>query len=273
MPGITSPGPRKQARNDSSSKPYTAETLLEVVREVLDQQDPTTERQGRGRQDGQDPCLSIKAMDQKRAWKWVLAMHEALDPRSSTGLPPAGASCRNGTPGPPARISRIFRELGLPAGQRRAASAGTQPEATRAELLVIGQNPDGREVRLAPSAAAAWEQMGAAAARNAGIALLPLSGFRSMARQEEIIQDKLSAGQSLADILRLVAAPGYSEHHTGRALDIGAPDEPPLEEGFAQTAAFALAHATGRRVRIQTFLSAQQSPRHRHGPWHWCWHG
>ncbi len=114
--------------------------------------------------------------------------------------------------------------------------------------------------------------MGAAAARD-GIALLPLSGFRSMARQEEIIRDKLSAGQSLADILRLVAAPGYSEHHTGCALDIGAPDEPPLEEGFAQTAAFAW--LTRRAGEFGFKLSYPRNNPHgiAYEPWHWCWHG
>jgi len=34
------------------------------------------------------------------------------------------------------------------------------------------------------------------------------------------------------------AAPGYSEHHTGRAIDIGASGEPPLTETFEHTAAF-----------------------------------
>jgi len=102
--------------------------------------------------------------------------------------------------------------------------------------------------------------------------LLPLSGFRSVARQEEIIREKLSAGQPLADILRLVAAPGYSEHHTGRALDLGAPDEPPLEEGFAETAAFTwlVAHAGDYGFR----LSYPRGNPHgiAYEPWHWCWH-
>ena len=112
--------------------------------------------------------------------------------------------------------------------------------------------------------------MCAAAARD-GLVLLPLSGFRSVARQTVLIRAKLAAGQSLEKILRLVAAPGYSEHHTGRALDVGSPEDIALDEHFAQTAAFRWLrrHAGGFGYHL-TF------PRHNpHGiayePWHWCW--
>jgi D-alanyl-D-alanine carboxypeptidase len=36
-----------------------------------------------------------------------------------------------------------------------------------------------------------------------------------------------------------VAAPGYSEHHTGRALDIGDGVAPSLDEALGRTAALA----------------------------------
>jgi D-alanyl-D-alanine carboxypeptidase len=75
---------------------------------------------------------------------------------------------------------------------------------------------DGKPVRLTPRAAAAWKRMRAAAAAD-GVDLLPLSGYRSVARQTRIIRKKLRAGQTITDILKLVAAPGCSEHHTGRA--------------------------------------------------------
>ena len=109
------------------------------------------------------------------------------------------------------------------------------PEAT--DLVVGDHDPDGAEVRLAPVAAAQWSLM-RDAAFSEGIVLLAYSGFRSVERQAMIIQNKISKGQSLDSILRLVAAPGFSEHHTGRAVDIGTTFEPPLEEGFAQTSAY-----------------------------------
>jgi D-alanyl-D-alanine carboxypeptidase len=159
--------------------------------------------------------------------------------------------------------------LGIPDdyGSRR----GLPLQAEEAELVSIGGGPGGREIQLAPSAAAAWRSMRDAAS-NAGITLLAISGFRSVERQAEIIQAKLSAGETIDSILRVIAAPGYSEHHTGCAIDIAVPDEPPLTEGFALTSAFlwlgAHAHEFGFRMSY---------PRGNiHGiayePWHWC-HG
>ena len=130
---------------------------------------------------------------------------------------------------------------------------------------------DGRAVRLAPRAAAAWKRMHVTATRD-GIVLLPLSGFRSVARQRAIIRGKLADGQRLAEILRLIAAPGFSEHHTGRALDIGSPDDLAQDEHFARTTAF---HWLRRHAGKFGFRLSYPR-RNPHGiayePWHWCWH-
>src|SRR5208283_2376935 len=110
-----------------------------------------------------------------------------------------------------------------------------QVQAT--ELVSIGPNPDGRDIQLSPAAASAWTRMRDVASQ-AGVNLVAISGFRSIERQSEIIRDKISSGQAIGDILRVVAAPGYSEHHTGRAIDVGVPGQEPLVEGFADTPAF-----------------------------------
>lgn len=170
------------------------------------------------------------------------------------------------------RIAGICRTLGIPPGYATARGLPLQAEANEEKLILLTINADGREVRLEPAAARAWQAMEAAAAGE-NIVLLPLSGFRSVARQTEIIREKLAAGQPLDEILRWVAAPGHSEHHTGCALDIGVPDEPPLAEGFADTPAFQwLARRAGE------FGFRLSYPRDNpHGiayePWHWCWHG
>ncbi len=92
-----------------------------------------------------------------------------------------------------------------------------------------------------------------------------------IARQAELIRAKLDAGQPLETILQILAAPGCSEHHTGLAVDVGTPGLPPLQERFAETAAFAWLsrHAQG-------FGFSLSYPRgNLHGivfePWHWCW--
>ena len=171
----------------------------------------------------------------------------------------------------PARpAAPVARALGIPADYAATRGLARQREARR--LVSVGPAPDdGRPVRLAPRAAAAWRRMRDAAAR-AGIVLLPLSGFRSVARQTEIIRAKVARGQAIDSILRLVAAPGFSEHHTGRALDIGSPEHLELDEHFARTAAY-----RWLRRRAGGFGFRLSYPRgNPHGigyePWHWCWH-
>jgi D-alanyl-D-alanine carboxypeptidase len=108
-----------------------------------------------------------------------------------------------------------------------------------------------------------------AAAQEQGVILQLVSAFRSVSDQRQIWGRKLAAGQSVPGILRVNAPPGYSEHHTGRAVDVTTPGVEPLTEEFETTAAFnwMLEHAS-------TFGFSMTYPRdNRHGviyePWHW----
>jgi D-alanyl-D-alanine carboxypeptidase len=144
-----------------------------------------------------------------------------------------------------------------------------EPQAEATELVSVASGTEGRDVRLAPAAATAWKRMRDAASGE-GIILLAISGFRSTERQTEIIELKVLAGDTIDSILKSVAAPGYSEHHTGRAIDIGIPGETALTEAFALTPAFRWleghAHDFGFR------LSYPKGNVHGMGyePWHWC---
>lgn len=169
------------------------------------------------------------------------------------------------------RIRSLHRALGIPAGYAARRHLPIQREARR--LVVAARAADdGQPIRLSPRAAAAWKKMHAAAARE-GVQLLPLSGFRSVARQTAIIRWKLAEGQALRAILRLVAAPGCSEHHTGRALDLGDVNHVGLDVDFAQTPAFRWLKK--RAAQFGFRLSYPRKNRHGIGyePWHWFWQG
>ncbi|MCH1435864.1 MAG: D-alanyl-D-alanine carboxypeptidase family protein, partial [Acidimicrobiales bacterium] len=74
---------------------------------------------------------------------------------------------------------------------------------------------------LQPQAADAWRQLQAAAA-SAGHSISLTSGYRSATSQATIWNER-STGTSDAAIdtlLQTVAAPGYSKHHTGYAIDL-----------------------------------------------------
>ncbi len=73
----------------------------------------------------------------------------------------------------------------------------------------------------------------AEAARKDSVELIVDSGFRSLSFQRRIIRHRLAAGDSFEQVMNSVAPPGYSEHHTGRSLDLC-----PSEARFAYTAAY-----------------------------------
>ncbi len=164
------------------------------------------------------------------------------------------------------RIAELAAQLGVPADYAQSRSLPLQPEA--AELVPVGVSPEGRKIELSPKGARAWEQMRAAAARD-GIELQPLSGFRSVGRQAEIIRGKLAGGRTIAEILTVLAAPGYSEHHTGLALDIGSPGAPPLEEGFGDSPAFRWLELRAGSFGFRLSFPRENPHQIAYEPWHW----
>lgn len=168
------------------------------------------------------------------------------------------------------RLARLHRELGISAGYAAERNLVAHIEAREDELMQIGINDEGRPIRLTRDAAASWARMRDAATVD-GITLLPVSGFRSVARQVEIIEGKLAAGNRVDAILRYVAAPGFSEHHTGRALDIGSPGHIELDEEFARTSAFRWLERRATEFGFRMSYPAGNSNGIGYEPWHWCW--
>lgn len=168
-----------------------------------------------------------------------------------------------------AGLQVLWRELGI--RRSGAAAGGLRPCAEPQELWLAGRDRYGRPLWLAPQAARAWRSMRTAADRD-GVPLQAISGFRSVAYQGEIIRRKRRRGLSVESILAVNAAPGYSEHHSGRALDIGSPGEPPAEESFEHTAAFAWLQANAGRFGFRLSYPRDNPHGIVYEPWHWCWH-
>lgn len=141
------------------------------------------------------------------------------------------------------------------------------PEA--GELVPVRTLPDGRQLFLAPPSACAWAGMVAAAALE-GVTLILVSGFRSADHQRQIIERRMSHGIRLDEILRVNAAPGYSEHHTGRAVDIGTPGCPALTEAFEHTAAFRWLDREAARFGFRLTYPRDNPQGILYEPWHWC---
>lgn len=158
--------------------------------------------------------------------------------------------------------------LGVPRDHGRARGLVRVREPKRLEF--IGYDTQNRPQWLAPRAARAWTQMREAAA-NDGVTLQVVSAFRSIEYQLGILRRKLEHGQTIEQVLRVSAAPGYSEHHSGRALDITTPGFAALEVEFENSPAF-----VWLRKRANVYNFALSYPRgNAHGiayePWHWSW--
>lgn len=164
------------------------------------------------------------------------------------------------------QIAEILRALGI---SEKYSNRKPFPEAV--ELISIGLDIYGREQKLSPNAAASWQKM-KAAAENDGAKLLAVSAFRSVAYQRQIVDRKLAAGQTMEQILCVSAAPGFSEHHTGRAIDVTAPNCKTLTEEFERTPEF---EWLSRRAKEFGFIMSY--PRGNksgviYEPWHWAFH-
>ena len=109
-----------------------------------------------------------------------------------------------------------------PDAQRYAGDSGLPLEPEPCLLHFAGRDRFARPLWMHCAAAQGWRRMRLHAAQD-GIALDAISGFRSHAYQLGIFERKLARGLSVAEILKVNAAPGFSEHHSGYALDIGTP--------------------------------------------------
>lgn len=148
---------------------------------------------------------------------------------------------------------------------------GLHPFAEAERLEVVQTDADGRRHSLTPEAASAWQRM-YRAARKDDVILLVVSAFRSVERQIRIVRRKLDAGQTLEEILAVNAPPGYSEHHTGRAVDIGTPNEPLLESSFSRTNAYDWLRRHGNEFGFVLSYPQGNAAGYRYEPWHWCYH-
>jgi D-alanyl-D-alanine carboxypeptidase len=143
-------------------------------------------------------------------------------------------------------------------------------EAPAAQLVEIAPG-----VALHRDAAAALLAMQRAAAAD-GVKLQVLSGFRSVDLQRRLFFEvKSERNQSARDRARVSAPPGFSEHSTGYAVDLGdgAAPQTNLSASFADTAAFRWLRAHAARHHFTLSFPPRNPQGVSYEPWHWRWEG
>lgn len=141
-------------------------------------------------------------------------------------------------------------------------------EAPLSELEPI--TSDGR-IKLREAAAKKFKVMRAAAQAD-GVILVPISGYRTSEQQEHLFFDvKAQRGQVATKRAEVSAPPGYSEHHTGYAVDIGDGRTPAtnLNTNFENTAAFKWLEKNAAYYSFELSFPKGNPQGVSYEPWHW----
>jgi zinc D-Ala-D-Ala carboxypeptidase len=144
------------------------------------------------------------------------------------------------------------------------------PEARPEELVAIAPG-----LLLRPEAARALEAMRAAAEAD-GITLTVLSAYRGVELQKQLFFDvKAERNQTSADRARVSAPPGFSEHSTGYAVDLGDGRLPAsnLMESFESTDAYRWLDRHAARFHFVRSFPKGNRQGVIYEPWHWRFEG
>jgi D-alanyl-D-alanine carboxypeptidase len=166
-----------------------------------------------------------------------------------------------------ALVDALLTELGSGPALRLACRLPWQAEAI--DLVSAGLDIFDREQYMTTQTLSCWHAM-LAAAKQDGIELQLVSAFRSVDYQCQLVRRKALAGQTVDNIFRVSAIPGFSEHHTGRALDITCPNSEALEEVFETTDAFAWLQAHASQFRFFMSYPRNNAAGIIYEPWHWA---
>ncbi len=114
------------------------------------------------------------------------------------------------------------------------------------------------------------------AAAKDGVEMVFLSGFRSIELQNEIFYKNKSIRNQIAiERAKVSAPPGYSEHSTGYAIDIGDKymRKTDFEIEFAQTPTFIWLERNAAKYHFILSFPKGNSQGVSYEPWHWRYEG
>ena len=169
-------------------------------------------------------------------------------------------------------LINIHRDLGITAEHLESNRLSLQEQPRLEDLKVVDIDFEGKPFILLSTAAKAWVEMKVEAQR-ADIYLMPFSGFRSYLHQKSLIDRHLKNGRLLESILTHIAIPGFSEHHSGRAIDIHANGKAVLEEEFENTVEFEWLMENASHYKFRLSYPKSNSYGIIYEPWHWFYTG
>lgn len=138
-----------------------------------------------------------------------------------------------------------------------------------AQLIPVPCGLDRKIVLMTPGTMKQFLAMQDAASAE-GVNLFVRWGFRSVDDQAQLLRKQLSYGKEIDWLLTWIAAPGYSEHHTGRALDF---ETIPAEMDFEDTREFTWLCENAEKFQFRLSYPRNNGHGIIYEPWHWYFFG
>jgi D-alanyl-D-alanine carboxypeptidase len=166
-------------------------------------------------------------------------------------------------------LKDIYVQLGISERLISNYKLERSPQAELQSLEIVSIDYFGRPFVLTSDAAKSWRMMYEHAHKD-NILIEPFSGFRSYRYQKQLIETKLKNGKDIDEIVTETAIPGYSEHHTGRAVDICVDGIFELTQNFENTNEFSWLSENAHKYNFYLSYPKDNTMNIIYEPWHWC---
>ncbi|MFH7025914.1 MAG: D-alanyl-D-alanine carboxypeptidase family protein [Heteroscytonema crispum UTEX LB 1556] len=150
-------------------------------------------------------------------------------------------------------------------------------QANPNQMMIVGSyatNKDQRYETMNRDAGLAFMNM-IYAAREEGVWIIPVSGFRDIQQQQKLFKGQIKRLGSTKEAAKISAPPGYSEHHTGFALDLtdGKSSKQDINVDFEKTEAFRWLTRRGKEFGFELSFGRNNPQGVSYEPWHWRYVG
>ncbi|MCT7989306.1 M15 family metallopeptidase [Laspinema olomoucense] len=108
-------------------------------------------------------------------------------------------------------------------------------------------------------------------ARNDGVWIVSVSAFRDVERQRILFENQIERRGSIEAASKISAPPGYSEHHTGLAVDLadGRFPKQDITSQFENTEAFQWLQKNAQKFGFEMSFPLENQQGVMYEPWHW----
>ncbi|OUL30712.1 hypothetical protein BV372_21600 [Nostoc sp. T09] len=198
----------------------------------------------------------------------------ASQPNSIPAALPTAIIPTNSTP---IEVSKITQVQKKPTSNQLAYGHFPYTQANSNQMMLIGSYATGADQRfesLNTEAVQAFMKM-TYAAREVGVWIIPVSGFRTIEQQEKLFQEQIKRRGSAKEAAKISAPAGYSEHHTGFALDLtdGKFPKKDITFEFENTDAYRWLTSHAKEFGFELSFPRNNKQGVSFEPWHWRYVG